>query len=175
MCRAARSGDPQAVALLLEGGVDARSVDDDGQPAIQLAVLAGDGEGCRALLAGGADPWALNYAGQTALDSVADVTDGAAREELAHVLADTSPRAGVDVDSRHADGATALHLAAFDGNAPLVDELLARGADLSLRDSVFDGTPAGWANAGGHTELATGSPSGQDHGHRRNAWTNAGL
>ena len=39
------------------GGADARAVDDDGQPAIHLAVLAGDAEGCRALLAGGADPW----------------------------------------------------------------------------------------------------------------------
>ena len=56
LCRAARNGDAQAVSLLLEGGVDARSVDDDGQPAIHLAVLGSDPEGCRALLAGGADP-----------------------------------------------------------------------------------------------------------------------
>ena len=63
--------------------------------------------------------------------------------------------AGVDIDSRRDDGATALHLAAFDGDAALVDELLARGADSSLRDNVFHGTPAGWAHAGGHTELAS--------------------
>ena len=62
--------------------------------------------------------------------------------------------AGVDVDSRRSDGATALHLAAFDGNAELVEELLARGADLSLKDGVYDGTPAGWAQAGGHEDLA---------------------
>ena len=62
--------------------------------------------------------------------------------------------AGVDVDSRRGDGATALHLAAFDGNAELVEELLARGADLSLRDGVYDGTPSGWAQAGGHEDLA---------------------
>ena len=61
--------------------------------------------------------------------------------------------AGVDVDSRRGDGATALHLAAFDGNPELVEELRARGADLSLRDNVFDGTPAGWAHAGGHEDL----------------------
>jgi ankyrin repeat protein len=61
--------------------------------------------------------------------------------------------AGVEVDSRRGDGATALHLAAFDGDAALVEKLLARGADRSLRDNVFDGTPAGWAHAGGHTEL----------------------
>ena len=51
--------------------------------------------------------------------------------------------AGVDADNRRGDEAIALHLAAFDGNAELVEELLARGADLSLRDGVYDGTPAG--------------------------------
>ena len=330
LCRAARNGDAQAVALLLRGGVDARSVDDDGQPAIHLAVLAGDAEACRGLLAAGADPWALNYAGRTALDCARDVADRAVRDELARVLEPAAPRqqtvpfddpdlaaaferatdavvagdlaglrallrerpelatarssrphrctllhylaangvegerqktpanavavielllaagsdpnascytyrggpgetvagllvgsappkqarltlpmiaalarggarldavytllvrlragdrvdlagevggralvesvtlgeptlvkallnAGVDIDSRRDDGATALHLAAFEGDAALVEELLACGADLSLRDNVFHGTPAGWAEAGGHTDLA---------------------
>ena len=62
--------------------------------------------------------------------------------------------AGVDVDSTRSDGTTALHQAAFEGNTELVEELLARGADLSLRDAVYDGTPAGWAEAGGHEDLA---------------------
>ena len=66
--------------------------------------------------------------------------------------------AGVDVNSRRGDGATALHLAAFDGDGAVIEELLARGADRSLRDNVFrgtvfHGTPAGWAHAGGHAEL----------------------
>ena len=62
--------------------------------------------------------------------------------------------AGVDVDSRRGDGATALHLAAFDGNAEMVETLLAHGANPSLRDDAYDGTPAGWAHAGGHEDLA---------------------
>jgi len=61
--------------------------------------------------------------------------------------------AGANINARRGDGATALHLAAFGGNAALVDKLLARGADATLRDHVFDGTPAGWAFAGGHEEL----------------------
>ena len=61
--------------------------------------------------------------------------------------------AGVDVNARRGDGATALHQAAIDGDSELVDALLDRGADLSLRDSVYDGTAAGWAFAGGHEEL----------------------
>ena len=62
--------------------------------------------------------------------------------------------AGVDVASRRNDGATALHLAAFDGNAEMVETLLAHGANPSLRDDAYDGTPAGWAHAGGHGNLA---------------------
>lgn len=60
---------------------------------------------------------------------------------------------GVDVNARRQDGATALHQAAIDGDAELVDALLERGADLTLRDDVYDGTGIGWAYAGGHEEL----------------------
>ena len=61
--------------------------------------------------------------------------------------------AGVDVNARRGDGSTALHQAAIDGDSRLVDALLDRGADLSLRDTVYDGTAAGWALAGGHENL----------------------
>ena len=61
--------------------------------------------------------------------------------------------AGVDINARRGDGATALHQAAIDGDGELVKALLGRGADLSLRDTVYDGTAAGWAFAGGHEEL----------------------
>ena len=61
--------------------------------------------------------------------------------------------AGVDINAERPDATTALHHAAFEGNANLVDALLARGADLTRRDRVFDGNPAGWAYAGGHEEL----------------------
>ena len=61
--------------------------------------------------------------------------------------------AGVDVNAERPDATTALHHAAFEGNDSLVDALLARGADLTRRDRVFDGNPAGWAHAGGHEAL----------------------
>ena len=46
--------------------------------------------------------------------------------------------AGDDARAGRNDGATALHLAAFDGNAEVVQTLLAHGADPSLRDEVYD-------------------------------------
>ena len=61
--------------------------------------------------------------------------------------------AGVDVNAERPDATTALHHAAFNGHAALVEELLSRGADLARRDKVFDGTAAGWAHAGGHAAL----------------------
>ncbi len=32
-------------------------------------------------------------------------------------------------------------------------QLLASGADPTIRDTRFDATPSGWARHGGHTEL----------------------
>lgn len=62
--------------------------------------------------------------------------------------------AGASINASRDDGATALHQAAIDGNATLVDALLARGADPRRRDNVFNGNAAGWANAGSHSALA---------------------
>jgi len=61
--------------------------------------------------------------------------------------------AGVDINAERPDATTALHHAAINGNATLVEELLSRGADLTRRDKVFNGTAAGWAHAGGHAAL----------------------
>ena len=63
-------------------------------------------------------------------------------------------KAGVDIDGSNEHGQTALHMAAFQGKSDLVDWLLARGADLSRRETQFHGTPAGWAAVGGHPKLA---------------------
>jgi hypothetical protein len=53
--------------------------------------------------------------------------------------------AGWPVDARGQHGATALHWAAFHGNAELTRDLLQRGAPLDVVDRDFKGTPLDWA------------------------------
>jgi ankyrin repeat protein len=55
---------------------------------------------------------------------------------------------GVPVDATNDEGLTALHTAAGNGRRLVVDELLGRGASLTIRDPVHGGTPldhARWA------------------------------
>jgi ankyrin repeat protein len=54
----------------------------------------------------------------------------------------------------HGEGVTALHLAAQSGRCEVVEVLLAGGADPALRDALYDGPAWGWAEFGGHPELA---------------------
>jgi hypothetical protein len=49
------------------------------------------------------------------------------------------------VRARDGKGATALHVAAFNGHRAIVELLLAAGADINARDDIYGGTPAGWA------------------------------
>ncbi len=49
----------------------------------------------------------------------------------------------------HGEGVTALHLAAQAGRRGAVEALLELGADATVRDSLHDGTPAGWASSAG--------------------------
>jgi ankyrin repeat protein len=66
---------------------------------------------------------------------------------------------GADPDQRgtfggpgHGEGVTALHLAAQNGDLPAIRALLELGADRSIKDRLYDGTPAGWAAHGGHDD-----------------------
>lgn len=61
---------------------------------------------------------------------------------------------GAAIDAKGVFGGTALHWAAINGHRATVALLLSRGASLTIRDKRFVGTPQGWANEGGHAELA---------------------
>ena len=54
----------------------------------------------------------------------------------------------------HGQGVTALHLAAQAGRLETVELLLTLGADPTIRDEAHGGTPAGWAEHGGHDSIA---------------------
>ena len=54
----------------------------------------------------------------------------------------------------HGEGVTALHLAAQAGRVEAAKTLLELGADPTIADALHDGTPSGWAEFGGHHELA---------------------
>ena len=61
---------------------------------------------------------------------------------------------GALVDAKGVFGGTGLHWAALNGHAGTVALLVDRGASLELRDAHFDATPEGWAEEGGHTQIA---------------------
>ncbi len=52
------------------------------------------------------------------------------------------------------DHSTPLHQAALAGHGEVVRLLVERGARLDIEDTIFQGTPQGWAEHGGHSELA---------------------
>ena len=54
----------------------------------------------------------------------------------------------------HGEGVTALHLAAQNGHVEAVQALLDSGADATVRDLVHGSPSWGWAEYGGHQELA---------------------
>jgi ankyrin repeat protein len=50
----------------------------------------------------------------------------------------------------HGRAVTPLHLAAQNGDLAVIDALLANGADPTIKDGIYDGTPADWAANFGH-------------------------
>src|SRR5690606_15734493 len=59
---------------------------------------------------------------------------------------------GVDVNGRAPDGTTALHWAAYNGNAALVERLVAAGADVTAANQ-FGATPLSEAAVVGNAKI----------------------
>ena len=82
-------------------------------------------------------------AGGLSSDEVAAIVDAAEvnnEKAVRRMLA-----VGWPVDARRSDGATALHFAAWLGNAELVRDLIGRGAPLEAVENTFNGRPLDWA------------------------------
>lgn len=75
-------------------------------------------------------------------------------EAAARVLIDHGARGDVLVTPGGRTPRTALHEAANRGHRRIVDLLLERGAATDVVEPHFGGTPAGWAEHGGHPDLA---------------------
>jgi len=103
-----------------------------------------------ALVARGADVNADVYQG-TPLTWAAVNGRLAAARRLLELGAEVSRR-GTFGGPQHGSGTTALHHAAEAGHLPMIELLLAAGADPTIRDNLYDGTPAGWAHHGGHPD-----------------------
>jgi ankyrin repeat protein len=137
--------------LLDEDPERAHEWSSDGFTALHLAAFFGHAPAARLLLEHGADP-ALRSRHQfikvTPLHS-AVAREGAADVETAKVLIE----GGAPIGAREEGGHTPLHSAASNGSRPMVELLLANGADpLAARD---DGkTPRELALEGGHEEVA---------------------
>ncbi|MEK7474050.1 MAG: ankyrin repeat domain-containing protein [Candidatus Coatesbacteria bacterium] len=122
------------------------AVSHDGWTLLHLASFFGHADLVRALLAGGADLHAVSR-NQMANQPLHSAVAGQ-RMAITEMLL----RAGALVNAT-ALSVTPLHLAAHAGHGPLVDLLLAFGADTRIRDA-HGHTAAALASAGGHPAVA---------------------
>lgn len=173
---------PDRIRLLLEHGVDVDGrgyhPNFGDQTPYQLAVLAGDREIAELLAAAGADTTVVDpvdaLIGACLAEDRAEVqrlsaTDptlveqAVARRPGAIAAAAEKGRLegvrillelGFDPNDGGVHGRTGLHVAAHDGRADIVDLLLEHGADPNRIEQSFAARPSGWAEHGGHPELA---------------------
>jgi hypothetical protein len=132
---AAWRGDIPMMDLLLARGADVNKANALGERALMHAAWRGHADAVKWLVARGArinsDPmrWsALHYAAF------------AGHGKVAILLLDL----GADIDARSTNGSSALMMAVYEGHEQLVRQLLARGADRSLKNDRDEGA-ADWA------------------------------
>lgn len=149
---AAAVGDAARVAAVLDAEPALRDAfSEDGFPALVLASYLGHAAAVDELIGRGADValGARNALGMMALHGACATANPDAGLAIARRLLDV----GAPIDAVQAGGFAALHLAASRGRRPLVELLLATGADPTL-ESDLDLTPRDLALERGHAEVA---------------------
>ncbi len=155
---ARRSGHQPIVDLLVSAG--AAPADDDPVETFLAAVLAGDVEVAHAA------PAALIQAARRARPGLIVWAAGLQRVAAVELLVEL----GFDVNAfarsdlmLEQPWQSALHTAVERDDAPLARRLLELGADPTLRDRRFDGTPFDWARHLGRAALVDLLAYGGDH------------
>ncbi len=141
----------QVAALLAADPALTNAFAQDGFTPLGLAAYFGHPAVVEALLAQGADP---NLAARNAMQ-VRPLHSAVANRDAAtaHALAETLLRHGAEANAQQEGGYTALHEAAFHGEAALARLLLSHGADPQVKTS--DGlTALDLAEKHGHAEVA---------------------
>ena len=128
LIQAIQRGDCAAASRLVAGGTSPNVKDDDSVPALMLATLFGDAPCVEQLLQRGADPNQADSAGATALLWAMPDIDKT-RVLLKH-------GANVNGKSTSLGRTPFLVAAAYPGTVPLLELLLAQGADLRAKDAT---------------------------------------
>lgn len=169
LVRAAATGDLEQVRSLLAKGADVAETDEEGWSALHAAASRRHPQIVEVLLAAGADPQAATTDGFTVLLNAAGVGDA---RSIAALL-----RAGAQVQVRDDRfGWTPLSRAAEHGNAPVLELLLAGGADPHEDEPLVAAAEAGslacvralltaGANPSVRTEDGTPAELARLHGH----------
>lgn len=152
---AASSNLPRIVDLLIYLGADVNAVDEQNRTAIDLALHTGKREAYERLHSHGCRPnpklLALVQTPERS-EHIARLHTGLVKgnKEIVVEELDADPtlvnQPLPDVwGSGGTFGATPLHWVAMFGHIDIARLLVERGADLSMRDATYDGTPIGWA------------------------------
>jgi ankyrin repeat protein len=168
---------PQALVALLNLGANTESIDEARFTALDQAALIGETEMAQILLDRGAKvrlPAAVCLGRTRDIDRLLRRDPGTlkpggrwgnlilrASEQAPDTVIETLIQAGASVDVRDDPktsvdstfGFTPLHAAAFNGNLSAATALLKHGANVQVREEKYHGTPAGWADYAGHTEV----------------------
>jgi len=165
-----------SLETLLDLGADTEAIDEAGLTPLDLAALIGATDLARALLERGAklrlpaaialdkkrdverllacDPGTLKPGGRWGrlIVRAAERSSGRVVEALIEAGADVNvhdeTKTAIDRTSRY----TSLHGAAWNGNLGAIEVLMRHGADVTVREEKYHGTPAGWADYSGHKE-----------------------
>ncbi len=167
LAEAVAMGSTAAVKVLLAAGADPGAPGPDGRSARRRALSAGVADTVQLLGPADGDPLERlleaillgdSAAARGLVDAEPSLVDRLDAGDLAALVAaaergnisavELALDIGFPIEARGDDGATALHAAAYAGSADTVALLLARAADLTVRDTRWHSQPLDWALVG---------------------------